>query len=102
MVPDHNGPASSRQAYPPHMPRRGAPHGQAPDSAAALALVEPEPPETAKTDSSCSTLRLRQLSHVTRSVLDRTIFSNWAPQSWQRYSKIGMRITLQPALNGEI
>ena len=84
--------------YPLHMPRRGAPQGHGPASATVVA-VELEEADTAKTESNCSTLRLWQLSQTTFSAAVRTIFSNWAPHSRHRYSKIGMRITLRPALN---
>ena len=84
--------------YPLHMPRRGAPQGHGPASATVVA-VELEEADTAKTESNCSTLRLWQLSQTTFSAAVRTIFSNWAPHSRHRYSKIGMRITLRPGLN---
>jgi hypothetical protein len=73
------------------MPRRGAPQGQGPGSAAAAWR---ETPATAKTDKSLSTRLLAQFRQVTSVAVPETIFSNLAPHSRQRYSKMGMRVSL--------
>jgi hypothetical protein len=77
--------------YSPHMPRRAAPQGQGPGSAERPSR---EAPETAKTDSSFST---RVLEHFLQRIFVLAayeIFSNCAPQSWHRYSKIGIVVLL--------
>jgi hypothetical protein len=74
--------------YSPHIPRRGAPHGHGPGSAAAASR---ETPDTANTDNNLSTRGLEQARHTTWDATFETIFSNFAPHSWHRYSKMGMR-----------
>ena len=64
--------------YSPHIPRRGAPHGQGPDSDEGPWW---EVPETANTDSSFSTCGLEQFLHRTPVFDEDEIFSNLDPQS---------------------
>jgi hypothetical protein len=74
--------------YSPHMPCSRAPHVR--HGPASKEVGECEPFPTANTESNLSTLGL---SHFPQSTLldeEVVIFSNWAPQSWHLYSKIGM------------
>src|SRR5690348_18071160 len=64
--------------YSPHMPRRGAPHGQGPDS---LETPWCDVPATANTDRSFSTLGLEQCLHRISTPETYEIFSNLEPQS---------------------
>src|SRR5208337_1464903 len=79
-------------SYSPHMPRSRAPHvlhGPASKEAA-----ECEPFATANTESNLSTLGLSHFLQCTPSDEEVMIFSNWAPQSWHLYSKIGISLSL--------
>jgi hypothetical protein len=78
----------------PHIPRRGAPQAQGPDSDA-KALEEA--PDTAKTESCLSTRSLSQLLHAMRLEEESTISSKVVPQSRHLYSNIGIQL-LPPAI----
>lgn len=78
-------------SYSPHIPRRGAPQGQGPDSHERTSL---DVPETANTESSFSTCGLEQLLHRISSFEEYVIFSNLDPQFRHWYSKIGIFILL--------
>jgi len=76
--------------YSPHIPRRGAPQGQGPDSCESPWW---DVPETANTDNSFSTCALEQFLQRISAPELYEIFSNFDPQSWHWYSKIGIRET---------